>query len=304
MQMSLSQWLLLVFLSILWGGTIFFVGVAVKELPAFTLVLVRVAMAAAALAAIVLAMGLRFPASLGAWRPFFVMAILNNVIPFVLIARGQQEIASGLASVLNATKPLWSVILGHILTEEEKLKANRLAGVLVGIAGVAVLIGPETLLGSPASVFGMLCVLGATISYGFAGVWGRRFKGMSPLLPACCQLACSTLLLIPLALFIDRPWGLAMPSTRTVWAIVGLALLSTVLAYIVFFHIMAVSGPTNTMLVTLLIPVSAILFGTLFLDETLLPRHIAGTLVIGFSLLLIDGRLFGAHRRSETTTRP
>jgi drug/metabolite transporter (DMT)-like permease len=301
--MSLTQWLLLVFLSVLWGGSFFFVGVAVKELPAFTLVLARVAMAAAALAPIVLATGLRFPGSPGAWRPFFVMAILNNLIPFVLIARGQQEIASGLASVLNATTPLWSVILAHLLTEDEKLKANRLAGVFFGIAGVAVLVGPEALLGSRASVVGMLCILGATLSYAFAGIWGRRFKGISPLIPACCQLACSTLVLIPLALYIDQPWGLPMPSTRAVWAVVGLALLSTALAYIVFFRIMAVSGSTNAMLVTLLIPVSAILFGTLFLGETMLPRHLAGALVIGLSLLVIDGRLLGAHRRSDTTPR-
>jgi drug/metabolite transporter (DMT)-like permease len=180
MQMSLTQRLLLVFLSVLWGGSFFFIGVAVKELPAFTLVLARVAMAAAALAPIVIAMGLRFPSSLGAWRPFLVIAILNNVIPFALIVRGQQEIASGLASVLNATTPLWSLILGHILTEEEKLKANRLAGVLVGISGLAVLVGPEALLGSPSSVFGMLCVLGATLSYVFAGFWGRRFKEIPP----------------------------------------------------------------------------------------------------------------------------
>jgi drug/metabolite transporter (DMT)-like permease len=182
-HMSLTQWLLLIFLSFLWGGSFFFVGVAVKELPAFTLVLARVALAAAALAPVVLAIGLRFPVSLAAWWPFFVMAILNNVIPFALIVRGQQEIASGLASVLNATTPLWSVIVAHVLTEDEKLKANRLAGVLIGIAGVALLVGPEALLGSRASVVGMLCVLGATLSYGFAGVWGTRFKGMSPSSP-------------------------------------------------------------------------------------------------------------------------
>jgi drug/metabolite transporter (DMT)-like permease len=225
-----------------------------------------------------------------------VMAFLNNIIPFMLIVRGQKEIASGLASVLNATTPLFGVILAHLFTDDEKLTLQRLAGVLTGIAGVAVLVGPEALFGSSTNLIGMLLVLGAAISYGASGIWGRRFKNTPPLVTATSQLTCSTLVLLPLTLAIEQPWQLAMPSGPAIAALIALAVLSTALAYIVFFRIMAVSGPTNTLLVTLLIPVSAIAFGTLFLDEVLLPRHIAGALVIGIALVILDGRAFALLR--------
>lgn len=295
--MSFTQWLLLVLLSILWGGSFLFIGMAVHELPPLTLVLGRVGLAAMVLIPVVYATGLRLPSGSRAWRPFMVMAFLNNVIPFLLIVRGQREIASGLASVLNATTPLFAVMLAHLCTADEKLTLNRLAGVLVGIAGVAVLVGPEALFGNSASLLGMLLVLGAALSYAFSAQWGRRFKGTPPLVTSATQLTCSTLVLLPLALAIDQPWQIAVPSTSAISAVVALALLSTALAYIVFFRIMAVSGPTNTTLVTLLIPVSAIALGSTVLGEVLLPRHIAGALVIGLALIILDGRIFALVRQ-------
>jgi len=296
--MSLSQWGLLVFLSLLWGGSFLFVGMAVHDLPPLTLVLARVGLAALALLPVVYAIGLRLPTELRAWQPFLVMSLLNNIIPFLLIVRGQREIASGLASVLNATTPLFAVIIAHVFTTDEKLTAPKLAGVLTGIAGVSILVGPEAMFGQPANLFGMVLILGAACSYGFSALWGRRFKETPPLVTATSQLICSTAILLPLALVIDRPWALlALPKTSAILAVIGLAFLSTALAYIVFFRIMAISGPTNTMLVTLLIPVSAIAFGTVFLGEVLLPRHIAGALVIGTALVILDGRVFNLLAR-------
>lgn len=298
--MPLTQWGLLLFLSLLWGGSFLFIGMAVHELPPVTLVLARVGLAALALLPAVYATGLRLPSGMRAWRPFMVMAILNNIIPFLLIVRGQKEIASGLASVLNATTPLFAVIIAHLFTTDEKLTAGRLAGVLTGIAGVAILVGPEAMFGRPANLFGMMLILGAACSYGFSALWGRRFKATPPLVTATSQLICSTAVLLPLALAIDKPWALALPSSSAVAAVIALALLSTALAYIVFFRIMAVSGPTNTVLVTLLIPVSAIAFGTVFLDEVLLPRHVVGALVIGAALVILDGRVFSLLGRRST----
>lgn len=296
--MSLSQWGLLVFLSLLWGGSFLFVGMAVHDLPPLTLVLARVGLAALALLPVVYAIGLRLPTELRAWQPFLVMSLLNNIIPFLLIVRGQREIASGLASVLNATTPLFAVIIAHVFTTDEKLTAPKLAGVLTGIAGVSILVGPEAMFGQPANFFGMVLILGAACSYGFSALWGRRFKETPPLVTATSQLICSTAILLPLALVIDRPWALlALPKTSAILAVIGLAFLSTALAYIVFFRIMAISGPTNTMLVTLLIPVSAIAFGTVFLGEVLLPRHIAGALVIATALVILDGRVFNLLAR-------
>lgn len=306
--MSPSQLLLLVALSILWGGSFLFVGIAVKELPSLTIVMVRVGLAALLLLPVAWILGVRFPKTLSAWQPFFGMAILNNVIPFTLITMGQREVASGLASTLNATTPLFTLIIAHALTDE-KLKANKLAGVVLGIVGIAVLLGPEAIFGRTSSLVGMLLCLGACVSYGFAGYWGQRLRETPAIVSACCQLLCSTLVLATLTSIVDRPWTLAWPSMRTVLALIGLAALSTAIAYVIFFRILAVSGSTNVMLVTLLIPVSGIAFGLLLLDETLLLRHVIGALVIAAGLLVIDGRLFtrpgsGAASPSKATSDP
>ena len=300
--MSPSQWLLLVFLSVLWGGSFFFVGVAVHEVPALTLVFFRVAIAAAALYLLVRILGHELPRSAKAWQPFVVMAILNNIIPFLMITIGQKEIASGLASVLNATTPLWTVVIAHLFTSDEKLTANRALGVVVGVCGVAVLMGPKALTGEVSSIFGMLCVIAATISYGFAGLWGRRLKETTPLVAATCQLTASSLLLLPVAAIVDRSWALPLPSTAVLLSIIGLALLSTALAYIVFFQILQVSGPTNVMLVTLLVPISAVLLGTMILGERLSLQQFAGAAVIGSALLIFDGRLLARLRRRRDVT--
>ena len=289
--MALSQWLLLVFLSVLWGGSFFFVGVAVHEVPALTLVFFRVAIAAAALLVLVRVLGHALPRGGAAWLPFVIMAILNNIIPFLMITIGQKQIASGLASVLNATTPLWTVVIAHVFTQDEKLTLNRAIGVIIGICGVAVLMGPKALTGEVSSLFGMLCVIAGTVSYGFAGLWGRRLRATPPLVTAACQLIASSLLLLPVAAVVDNTWALPLPSTASIVSIIGLALLSTALAYIVFFHIMQVSGPTNVMLVTLLIPVSAVFLGTYVLGEVLTARQFAGAAVIGSALVIFDGRL-------------
>ncbi len=294
--MSLSQWSLLAVLSVLWGGSFLFVGIAVSELPALTIVAVRVALAAALLVPVVMALGYRLPTSLAGWWPFLVMAVLNNVIPFSAIVLGQKEIASGLASVLNATTPLFAVTLTHLLTDD-RMTWNTLAGVLVGVAGVAVLMGPAILGTDASSVLGMALVLVGTCSYGFAGVWGRRLRQTPPLVSASAQLIASSMLMAVIAGVADRPWVLPWPSHRTLLAMVGLAVLSTALAYAIFFRILAVSGSTNVMLVTLLIPISGIALGHLVLGEVVLWRHIIGALVIASGLLLIDGRVLRRLQR-------
>ncbi len=290
--MTMSQWLLLALLAVLWGGSFLFVGIAVKELPPLTIALTRVALAAAILLPIVYVLGHRLPSGLPQWRPFLVMAVFNNVIPFTLINTGQQEIASGLASVLNATTPIFTLLIAHYATVDEKLRANKLAGVLLGLGGVAMLVGPEAMFGRASSTIGMFCILGAALSYGVSGLWGRRLRDSPPLVTSTAQLICSTLMLLPLCLLLERPWTLSLPSTEVIVALVGLAALATSLAYIVFFRIMAVSGSMNTMLVTLLIPIVAIPLGAWHLGEVLQMRHFIGALVIGLSLIVIDGRLF------------
>ena len=290
--MRATDWLLLVLLSILWGGSFFFVAIAVHDIPPLTLVLARVALAAMLLAPVARLLGLSLPRTIAAWRPYVMLALLNNLVPFCLIVYGQTRIASGLASVLNATTPLFTLVVARMFAGEP-LTAAKLGGVALGVAGVGVLMGPDALGADRSGVIGMLCVLGAALSYGLSALWMHRLKGTPPLVSAEAQLICSTLLLLPLAGTVDRFWSLPIPGATAIAAVLGLAAFSTALAYIVFFRISATAGPSNVMLVTLLIPVSATALGVLVLDERLTPHQVAGALIIASALAVIDGRLLG-----------
>jgi drug/metabolite transporter (DMT)-like permease len=290
-RLGATEWGLLLVLSLLWGGSYLFGRMAVAELPPMTVAWLRVAIAAAVLLIGLAIAGQAVGPALLKWREFLVMGLVNNVIPFSLILWGQTAIGAGLAAVLNATTPLFAAIIAHLGTADEKLTGNRLAGLLIGIAGVAILVGPEAMAGMGSNVWALLAVLGAALSYGFAGFWGRRFRGLPPALSALSQLSASTLLLLPLILIFDRPLDLTMPSAKVATAILALAVLSTALAYIVFFRILVRAGGSNVMLVTLMIPPSAMLLGWLVLGETLTAGELAGAAVIGLALLAIDGRL-------------
>lgn len=291
--MELQEWGLLMGLAVIWGGTYFFVAVAVKSLPPLTLVFLRVALAAGVLICVVPAVGLRLPGDRKTWSAFFGIGLLNNVIPFSLVFWGQTHISGGLASILNATTPVFAVIVAHFMTQDEKLTANRLVGVLVGLAGVGVIIGPEALRGVGANVLAQLSVLGAAVCYAFAGIYGRRFRrlGVHPVVAAAGQLSASAVMLLPVVLAVDHPWRLPIPPASVVWAVLGLATISTSMAYIIYFRVLATAGATNILLVTFLIPVSAIFLGTVFLGEALAWRHFMGMGLIGAGLAAIDGRL-------------
>jgi drug/metabolite transporter (DMT)-like permease len=289
--MSGSDWLLLILLSIVWGGSFFFAKIAVAELPPLTIVLARVTIAAAALHLLVIATGQRMPADVSLWRDFLLMGLLNNAIPFSLIFWGQKEIASGLASILNATTPLFTVLVAHVFTEDERATPAKLLGVALGIGGVALMIGLDLTAGLGSHFISELAVLAAALSYGFAGVFGRRFRGRPPLVVAAGQLTGSSALILPLALVVAPPWLGASPSLGVWSALIGLALLSTALAYVIFFRILARAGATNLLLVTFLIPVSALLLGIAFLGETLTLHQLGGMALIGCGLAAIDGRL-------------
>jgi len=297
LRMGVREWGLLLFLSVLWGGSFFFAKIAVAELPPFTIVLARVAIAASILAIVAGLSGLKFPRTASGWAPFLVMGLLNNVVPFSLIFWSQQYIEEGLASVLNAGTPLAGAVVAHFFTTDEKLNSNRLIGVLIGIAGVAVLIGPAGFDFNWARLIGAVGVLLATVSYGLAGVWGKRFRGVPALTSACCQLTCSTVLMLPLVAIFDRPWERALPGPTTIAAVLALAVLSTALAYVIFFTILRRSGAANVMLVTLLVPFTASLLGIVFLGETVPSTELSGACLVGLALLVIDGRPFAALRR-------
>ena len=293
--MALRVWLWLVSLSVLWGGSFFFAKVALGALGPFTVVFARVALAALALALVV---PLRRDAP---WSAYFAMGLLNNALPFSLIFWGQTEIASGLASILNATTPLFTLIVAHLLTPDEKIDRTKVLALLTGLSGVVVLIGPAALVGD-AALWGQAACLAAALSYAFAGVYGRCFRrmGIAPAKAAARQATASAVLFLPIMLIVDQPWRLSEPPSVVVClALIGLALLSTALAYVLYFRILEVAGATNLLLVTFLIPVTAILLGAVVLGERFEPRHFAGMALIGVGLALIDGRIAGLLRAAK-----
>lgn len=288
--MSMKEWLFLILLSILWGGSFFFNEVILRELQPFMLVLGRTSIAAIILVSVVHATGRKMPWSLATWGSFCVMGALNNLIPFSLIVWGQQHIESGLASILNATTPLFTVALAHFLTSEEHLTLNRVIGVVLGVVGVAILIGPDALRKIGAQGIAQLAVLGAACSYGLAGIYGRRFRGMPSIIPAAGMLTCTAIMMLPIVVLIYQPRQMS-PELTTWGALFGLAILSTALAYLIYFRILATAGATNILLVTFLIPISALLLGVFVLGERLEWTLFSGMTLIFAGLVGVDGRL-------------
>jgi drug/metabolite transporter (DMT)-like permease len=291
--MTPREWGLLLLLSLLWGGSFFFVGVAIKELPPLTIVASRVVLAAAILWALSPLTGARPPASAGAFWALVVLGLVNNAVPFALIAWGQTRLPSGLASILNASTPLFTVIVAHAMTAEERLTGGKLLGAVAGFAGVAWLLGPEISAAQGGILFAEIAVLGAALCYAFASVFGRRMRGLglTPIDVATGQASAASPVLAPLALLIDKPWTLPTPSAATIASVVAIAAVSTAFAYIVYFRILAGAGATNVVLVTLLAPVTSVLLGAAFLGERLAMSDFVGVALIALGLALIDGRL-------------
>lgn len=297
-SMEGPEWSLLILLSVLWGGAFFFSGVAVKELPPLTVVFARVALAALMLLPLFWFRGHKLPKTVREWMPFFVMGLLNNAVPFGFLFAAQTIITVGLTSIINAMTPLFTVIVMASFGEE-KLTGNRIAGVILGVLGVVVLRGIDEPMGGAQSIGIGLGVV-ATLSYGFAALWGRRhLGGVAPLKSATCQLICSSVVMLIIVGFIDQPWTLAAPSSNVWFSLIGLAFFGTAIAYIVFFQILVRAGASNVMLVTLLIPITALFLGNAFLDEAIRVQEIVGALTIGLGLLFIDGRMLKLIRRNQ-----
>lgn len=289
--MSATEWSLLLSLSAIWGCTFFFVAIALRELPFVWLAVARVGFATLILHAVAFATRVAYAPVPGLLPQFLVLGLFNNAIPFALIFWAQTAIPSGLAAILNASTPLFAMVLAHFATSDERLTARRLAGVLIGIAGVATMMGLQALEGMGSAFLAQLAMLGAGLSYAIAGLYGRRLRHLPPMLTAAGQTSASTLLLLPAALFFHPIGTLAWPGLSTWGAVLALAGPCTALGYWLYFRILATAGTTNLLLTTLLIPVGAVALGTHLLGEALLARHFAGMALIAAGLLVIDGRV-------------
>ncbi len=291
--MNRGDWAILLLLAAIWGGAFLFIGVAVRHVSPLTYVWLRVTIAAAAMWAYVKARGIEVGLPRQVWGAIVLLAVLNNVLPFALFGWGQTHIASGLASILNATTPIWGVVVAHFFTRDERMSTRKAIGVLLGFGGVATMIGPSLLSNLGSSAFAQLACVTASLSYAFAAVWARRFKriGVTPISVTTGQLTASALIMLPLSMIVDRPWTHAFPPVSAWAAIIALALLCTALGYVLYFRLIDHAGATNALLVTLLVPPVAILLGSLFLGEQLAPQDFLGLALIALGLAAIDGRL-------------
>jgi drug/metabolite transporter (DMT)-like permease len=294
MKMDAFDWVMLITLATVWGGSFLFNAILVAELPVLTIVAIRVTVAALALWGFMHATGRKISTSLHVWGALLILGVLNNAIPFSLIVQGQTQITSGLASILNATTPLFTIVVAGIFLMDERFSVLRVLGVIVGFSGVILMVGPDALGGLGADFWAQLCALGAAISYGFASVFGRRFRELrvDPVMVATGQVTMSSLVLWPIALWIDGPQDIANISFNAALSMFGLAVLCTSFAYILYFRILERAGATNISLVTFLVPISAIILGILVLGEQIFIKEIIGMMLIGLGLAIIDGRLF------------
>ncbi len=264
--MGTREVVLLLALSAFWGASFLFIKVAVTTVPPFTLAAGRLVLAAGLLFAFVNVRGGRLPASLRAWGPFVVIGIAGNVLPFVLINWSETRIDSGLAAILIGTMPIFTVLIAHRFTRDERLTRDKVTGIALGFAGLAVLVGSGALAGLGGDITAQLAVCAAAASYAATAVYSRRLARVSPEITAAGSIIAGAAIALPLSLAIDRPWALA-PSGEALAAIAALAVLSTALAAVIFFHLLASAGATFTALSNYLIPLSGVLWGVLFLSE-------------------------------------
>ena len=289
-SMKPNEWGMLVLLSIFWGGSFFFVEIALRSFQPFTVVFLRVTIAAVILLGVVYLRGQRMPSTISTWGAYLVMGALNNAIPFSLIVRRQTHIDSGVASILNATTPIFTVLLAHMLTSDEHLTLRKICGVLIGFLGVYIMMAPDLKDGFSWHGLGQIAIPGATVSYSFAGIYGKRFKDISPVVNSAGMLLCSSVMMFPLFI-ITTPLRMLNPSLDAMAAVVGIAIISTAMAYLLYFRILASAGATNVLLVTFLVPISALLLGVGVLDEVIHIWEYAGIVCIFLGLAIIDGRL-------------
>lgn len=289
--MSITDWAMLGLCALFWGSAYTFNKVTIAEIPVFTVTGVRLVIAAAFLYVLARLNGVRMPTSWADWAPFFVFTLFSNVFPFLLVLYGQKSTASGLAAVLGATTPLFLIILAHYFTHDERLEVRKLIGVIVGLLGVAVVVGASLLEGWSGSVAAKLALVSAALLYAVGAIYSKRLARHPPLVISTLQMTCGAIIMVPAMLIYDQPWTQSLPSKQAIGALLATAIFGSALASYTYFQVFRRAGAVNTMLVTLLVPVTPIIIGAFLFGERLLLREIIGALIIAGALLIIDGRL-------------
>ena len=291
LTLGTAEWLLIMLHSVLWGASFFFGAVAIREIPSLTITGFRAIPASIIVVGVCLSMGLAIPLRAGYWGRMFVLGILNNIAPMLLILWAQHQVASGVAAVFNATTPLFVVVIAHFASADERFSWNKGLGLLVGIAGVSVLVGTNVTSGTTGGVLAKAALLAAAMCYALAGIFARRTSREAPFVIAAGQLLAALAMALPLALIVDRPFALPMPSAVAMGAVLGIGIFSSALASLVYFTVIKRAGATNGLLVTLLLPITPLVLGALFLGEHVSGREFAGAGIIALALVILDGRL-------------
>lgn len=303
--MTRRDWFLIAILAILWGSAFILIEIGLRSVPPNTLVFARMALAVPPLLLLMHIRGATLPRDARIWAMLSVLGTLNVVLPFILFYWGMTQISTGLASILNATTPLWGVVTAHFLTQDEKATPARVVGVLFGVAGIAVMIGVDALSGMTSGLFAQIACLIATLCYAFGSIYGRKFgaSGMAPLSIATGQVLISAIIMLPIALISDAPWTLPLPGF-SFWAATGvIAIFSTSLAYYLYFQLLESAGASNSLLVTFLIPIVAVFLGAAFLGERFSLNQAAGIGLITVGLVLLDGRALSRMTKGEVSVK-
>ena len=289
--MSRHAWMLLLLLSFIWGASFLFIELALEVMGPVTLVFFRVLVGAVCLIAYLKIRHIRLPSSKAFWMPVFVMGLLNNVIPFSLISYGQVFITGGMASIINANTAFFGVIVAALFLADERLRLSRLLGVMIGISGVIIVVGPQNLTDfNPASI-GQLAIVGATLSYAFASVWGKlRLQGYDSEAIACGMLMAATILMAPFMIWLEGIPHFEL-SLQLIGVFIGLGAIGTSIAYLLYFRILKLAGASNLMLVTIIVPVFAVLLDALVLAQFVSITDGIGFVIVAVGLAIMDGRL-------------
>lgn len=293
-----TDWLMLMALSLVWGGSFLFYRVLAFQLPPLSTVIGRTAIGAAGLLLVSAVAGGNPVPPRRTWGRFALLGLINGALPFTAFAWAEHRVGGGTASILNAMTPIFTVMVTGLLLRTEPVTPSRVGGIACGFLGVGVLVGPSALLGQ--DVFGQFACLGAALCYAFGVPFARTITGAAPLQMAVGQLVAASVLLLPVWLWFDRPWSLPAPSAAGWASLLGIGLLSTSIAYIMFFRLLGRIGATNLVLVTFMIPVSALALGALLSGEQLTTAALVGMAVITAGLACIDGRVW---RLRETLSR-
>ena len=289
--MGAIEWTLIVLHSIMWGSAYFFGAIALRELPSLTITAFRLIPACIIVVGVCWMAGNRIPRTAEYWRRMLVLGVTNNVLPMMLILFAQHQVSGGIAAVFNAMTPLIAVVLAHFVTVDEKFTSHKGVGIAAGIIGVSVLVGADITSGASGGVVAKLALLGAAAAYAISGLFARKTSREPPFVIAAGQMLSALIISMPLALMVDQPWTLPIPTASAWGAVLGMGVFGSAVAALLYFTVLKRAGATNTLLVTLLLPLTPILLGAAFLGERLSTREWAGAAIIGAALVILDGRL-------------